>query len=79
MDVCACASETRGDEEGAGSQALSLLSTVMKDKELKLVEVEASHTLGGAGKGRVQGRGKRAAYEVASLISPSRCSRGSRT
>ena len=30
----------------------------MKDKELKLEEIEASHTLGGAGEGRVQGRGK---------------------
>jgi hypothetical protein len=30
----------------------------MKDKELKLEETEASHTLGGAGQGRVQGRGK---------------------
>ena len=27
----------------------------MKDKELKLEEIEASHTLGGAGEGRVQG------------------------
>ena len=26
----------------------------MEDNELKLVEVEASHTLGGAGEGRVQ-------------------------
>ncbi len=32
---------------------------VMKDKELKpLEDIEASHTLGGAGEGRVQGRGK---------------------
>ena len=30
----------------------------MKDKELKLEEIEASHTLGGAGEDRVQGRGK---------------------
>jgi hypothetical protein len=30
----------------------------MKDKELKLEEIEASHTLGGAGEGRVQGRRK---------------------
>jgi hypothetical protein len=30
----------------------------MKDKELKLEETEASHTLGGAGQRRVQGRGK---------------------
>jgi hypothetical protein len=30
----------------------------MKDKELKLEEIVASHTLGGAGEGRVQGRGK---------------------
>jgi hypothetical protein len=30
---------------------------VMKDKELKLEETEASHTLGGAGEGRVQVRG----------------------
>ena len=30
----------------------------MKDKELKLEEIEAPHTLGGAGEGRVQGRGK---------------------
>jgi hypothetical protein len=31
----------------------------MKDKELKLEEIEASLTLGGAGEGRVQGRGCR--------------------
>ena len=31
---------------------------VMKDKELKLEEIEASLTLGGAGAGRVQGRGR---------------------
>ena len=31
----------------------------MKDKEVKLEEVEASLTLGGSGEGRVQGRGKR--------------------
>ena len=31
---------------------------VMKDKELKLEEIEVTHTLGGAGEGRVQGRGK---------------------
>jgi hypothetical protein len=30
----------------------------MKDKELKVEEIEASHTLGGALEGRVQGRGK---------------------
>ena len=30
----------------------------MEDKELKLVEVEASHTLGGSGEGRMLGRGK---------------------
>jgi len=30
----------------------------MKDKQLKLEEIEASHTLGGSGEGRVQGRGK---------------------
>ena len=30
----------------------------MKDKELKLEKIEASHTLGGAKEGRVQGRGK---------------------
>jgi hypothetical protein len=30
----------------------------MKDKELKLEEVEAYHTLGGAGEGGVQGRGR---------------------
>jgi hypothetical protein len=30
----------------------------MKDKELKLEETEAAHTLGGAGEGRVQVRGK---------------------
>ena len=29
----------------------------MKDKELKLEEIEVSHTLGGSGEGRVQGRG----------------------
>ena len=38
----------------------------MKDKELKLVtkleEIEASHTLDGAGAGRVQGRGKWRGY-----------------
>ena len=37
-----------GQMEGVG---------VMKDKELKLEETEASHTLGGAGEGRVQVRG----------------------
>jgi hypothetical protein len=31
---------------------------VMKDKELKLEEIEASHTLGRPGEGHVQGRGK---------------------
>ena len=30
----------------------------MKDNELKLEEIEASRTLGGAGEGRVQERGK---------------------
>ena len=30
---------------------------VTKDKELKLEEIEAPHRLGGAGEGRVQGRG----------------------
>ena len=30
----------------------------MKDKELTLKEIEVSHTLGGAGEVRVQGRGK---------------------
>jgi len=30
---------------------------VVKDKEIKLEEVEASHTLGGAGEGRDQGEG----------------------
>ena len=30
----------------------------MKDKELNLEEIEVSHTLGGAGEVRVQGRGK---------------------
>ena len=30
----------------------------MKDKELNLEEIEASHTLGGSGESRVQGRGK---------------------
>jgi hypothetical protein len=30
----------------------------MKDKELMLEEIEATHTLGGAGEGRVQERGK---------------------
>ncbi len=30
----------------------------MKDKELKLDEIESSHTLGGPGEGGVQGRGK---------------------
>ena len=30
----------------------------MKVKGLKLEEIEASHTLGGAGEGRVQGGGK---------------------
>ena len=29
----------------------------MKDKELKVDEIESSHTLGGVGTGRVQGRG----------------------
>ena len=31
---------------------------VMKDKELKLKEIEASHTIGGSGESHVQGRGK---------------------
>jgi hypothetical protein len=31
---------------------------VMKDKVRKLEEIEASHTLGEVGEGRVQGRGK---------------------
>ena len=31
---------------------------VMKDKELKIEEIAASHTLGGAGENGVQGRGK---------------------
>jgi hypothetical protein len=31
---------------------------VMKGNELKLKEIEASHTLGGAREGRVQGRGR---------------------
>ena len=30
----------------------------MKDKELNFKEIEVSHTLGGAGEVRVQGRGK---------------------
>jgi hypothetical protein len=30
----------------------------MPDKELNLEATEAPHTLGGAGEGRVQGRGK---------------------
>ena len=30
----------------------------MKGNELKLKEIETSHTLGGAGEGRVQGKGK---------------------
>ena len=30
----------------------------MKDKEVKIEEVEASHTLGGVGEGCVQERGK---------------------
>ena len=31
---------------------------VMKDKDLKFEEIESSHTLGGSGEGRDQGRGK---------------------
>ena len=30
----------------------------MKDKEVKLEEIEVSHTLGGSGEGHIQGRGK---------------------
>ena len=30
----------------------------MKDNQTKLEEIEVSHKLGGAGEGRVQGRGK---------------------
>ena len=30
----------------------------MKDKQLKLEEIESFYTLGGVGEGRVQGRGK---------------------
>ncbi len=37
---------------------------VMKDKELKLEEIEVSNTLGGAGEGRAQGRGKWELREV---------------
>ena len=32
--------------------------SVVKDTESKIEEIEASHTLGGAGEGGVQGRGK---------------------
>ena len=41
--------ETEGRRCGVG---------VMKDKEIKLKEIEVSHKLGGVGKGRVQGREK---------------------
>jgi len=34
----------------------------MKDEELKLEEIEVFHTLGGAGKGLVQGRGRWRGY-----------------
>ncbi len=37
-----------------------------KDKKLKIEEIAASHTLGGAGQGRVQGRGK---WRDATLLS----------
>ena len=31
---------------------------VMKENEVNLDQIEVSHTLGGSGEGRVQGRGK---------------------
>jgi hypothetical protein len=40
----------------------------MKDKKPKLEEIEASHTLGGAGEGRVQGRGKWRGYRCYSAV-----------
>jgi hypothetical protein len=43
--------------KGGGRPGVSV--SVMKDKELKLKEIEVSHTPGGSGEGRVQGRGCR--------------------
>ena len=34
----------------------------MKDKDIKFEEIETSHTLGGSGERRVQGRGKWRGY-----------------
>ena len=56
MHLCTYVSEERGDGEGVGSKTLSLLSVfiitdktvegvgVMKDEDLKLEEIETSHT-----------------------------------
>ena len=40
----------------------------MKDKEIKLEEIETSHTLGGVGEGGVQGRGKWRGYTSYSVV-----------
>ena len=40
----------------------------MKDKELKSEEIESSHTLGGSGEGRVQGRWKWRGYTTYSDV-----------
>jgi hypothetical protein len=45
----------------------------MKDKEVKLEETEASHTLGGVGEGRVQGRGKWRGCRCYSGVKYARC------
>ena len=46
----------------------------MKDKEVKLEETEASHTLVGAGEDRVQGRGKGISCRVYLLLCSQRLS-----
>ena len=46
--------------KGGGRDKVSVISKTKdnpKDKELKLEQIEASHTLGGAGEGRVQAEG----------------------
>jgi hypothetical protein len=50
---------------GCGLASAITVVNSYERQRAKACGVEASHTLGGAGEGRVQGRGKRAAYEVA--------------
>ena len=46
-----------GENEDEGGRKVQGVG-VMKDKVVKVEEIEVSHTLGGSGEGRVQGRGK---------------------